>query len=85
MDNNTQSTIASKKIPAGNRTYFFDTKKTINGDFYLTITESKRVVGQDDQSSYQKNRIFVYKEDFEKVLQAFTLSVKEINTLNENG
>lgn len=59
--------IYSKPVRAGKRTYFFDVKSTKgNNDFYLTITESKRRVKQDGKFSYDKHKIFLYKEDFDK-------------------
>lgn len=57
----------SKKIRAGKRTYYFDVKSTRNSDFYLTITESKRMPGEtEDRPIFEKHKLFVYKEDFEK-------------------
>ena len=59
--------VFSKPVRAGKRTYFFDVKSTKgNKDFYLTITESKRRTGQDGTFTYDKHKIFLYKEDFEK-------------------
>ena len=59
--------VYSKRVPAGKRTYFFDVKTTRSGeDFFLTITESKRV----DESRYEKHKIFLYKEDFGKFVSA---------------
>ena len=59
--------VFSKRVPAGKRTYFFDVKTTRSGeDFFLTITESKRV----DESRYEKHKIFLYKEDFGKFVSA---------------
>lgn len=59
--------VYSKPIRAGKRTYFFDVKSTKgNNDFYLTITESKRRNNSDGTVSYDKHKIFLYKEDFEK-------------------
>ena len=59
--------IYSKPVRAGKRTYFFDVKSTKgNNDFYLTITESKRKMESDGRFSYDKHKIFLYKEDFEK-------------------
>lgn len=59
--------VYSKPVRAGKRTYFFDVKSTKgNNDFYLTITESKRRVERDGSFSYDKHKIFLYKEDFEK-------------------
>ncbi len=59
--------IYSKPVRAGKRTYFFDVKSTKEGkDFYLTITESKRRQEQDGAFVFDKHKIFLYKEDFEK-------------------
>lgn len=58
--------VFSKSVRAGKRTYFFDVKTTRGNDYYLTITESKRRVDKDGQFSYEKHKIFLYKEDFEK-------------------
>lgn len=59
--------VFSKPVRAGKRTYFFDVKSTRGGDdFYLTITESKRRNNPDGTFTYDKHKIFLYKEDFEK-------------------
>lgn len=59
--------VYSKPVRAGKRTYFFDVKSTKgNNDYYLTITESKRRQEQDGSFTYDKHKIFLYKEDFEK-------------------
>ncbi|HPX79128.1 MAG: PUR family DNA/RNA-binding protein [Bacteroidales bacterium] len=58
--------VFSKPVRAGKRTYFFDVKTTKGNDYYLTITESKRRVDRDGRFSYEKHKIFLYKEDFEK-------------------
>lgn len=58
--------IYSKAVKAGKRTYFFDVKATRNSDYYLTITESKKKFDKDGNASYEKHKIFLYKEDFEK-------------------
>ena len=58
--------VYSKPVRAGKRTYFFDVKATKNNDYYLTITESKRRVEKDGRFTYDKHKIFLYKEDFEK-------------------
>ena len=66
--------IYSKPIRAGKRTYFFDVKATKgNNDFYLTITESKRKMEQDGRFSYDKHKIFLYKEDFQKFTESLEL------------
>jgi hypothetical protein len=58
--------VFSKSVRAGKRTYFFDVKATKGSDLYLTITESKRRVDRDGKFTYEKHKIFLYKEDFEK-------------------
>ncbi|MCF0164303.1 MAG: DUF3276 family protein [Bacteroidales bacterium] len=58
--------VYSKPVRAGKRTYFFDVKSTKGNDYYLTITESKRRVERDGRYVYDKHKIFLYKEDFEK-------------------
>ena len=66
--------VFSKPVRAGKRTYFFDVKATKGNDYYLTITESKRKVDKDGRFAYDKHKIFLYKEDFEK----FTESLQEV-------
>ena len=58
--------VFSKPVRAGKRTYFFDVKATKGNDYYLTITESKRRVERDGRYVYDKHKIFLYKEDFDK-------------------
>lgn len=73
--------VYSKPIKAGKRTYFFDVKATKGNDYYLTITESKRRVEKDGRFAYDKHKIFLYKEDFEK----FTEGLQEvISYIREN-
>ena len=63
--------VFSKPVRAGKRTYFFDVKATKgNNDFYLTITESKRRQERDGSFTYDKHKIFLYKEDYEKFVSA---------------
>lgn len=58
--------IFSKAVRAGKRTYFFDVKATRRNDYYLTITESKKRFNRDGRFYYEKHKIFLYKEDFDK-------------------
>ena len=58
--------IFSKVFRAGRRTYFFDVRETKAGDYYLTITESKKNSNDDGTFSYKKHKIYLYKEDFAK-------------------
>ena len=62
--------IHSKVIRAGKRTYFFDVKSTRNDEYYLTITESKKRFGENGKFSYEKHKIFLYKEDFTKFVES---------------
>jgi hypothetical protein len=64
--------IYSKAIKAGKRIYYLDVKKSRNEDLFLAITESKKKVGGTDdnvQVSYEKHKIFLYKEDFDKFIE----------------
>ena len=56
--------IYSKVMRAGRRTYFFDVRSTKAGDYYLTITESKKFTNDDGSFHYKKHKIYLYKEDF---------------------
>ena len=58
--------VYSKPVRAGKRTYFFDVKATKGNDYYLTITASKRRIERDGRYVYDKHKIFLYKEDFDK-------------------
>ncbi len=65
--------IFSKALRAGRRTYFFDVRETKAGDYYLTITESKKFTNEDGTFFYKKHKIYLYKEDFPE----FNSSLKE--------
>ena len=71
--------IYSKRVRAGKRTYFFDVKSTRSNDYYLTITESMRRF-KDDGFVYEKHKIFLYKEDFDKFLEALKETVGYVKT-----
>lgn len=71
--------IYSERVRAGKRTYFFDVKTTRGGDYYLTITESKRKP-KDDAFVYEKHKIFLYKEDFNKFVDAMNKTVDHVKT-----
>tara|TARA_B100000513_G_scaffold76781_1_gene31048 strand:+ start:66 stop:455 length:390 start_codon:yes stop_codon:yes gene_type:complete len=57
--------IFSKVVRAGRRTYFFDVRSTKAGDYYLTISESKKFTNDDGTFYFKKHKIYLYKEDFE--------------------
>jgi hypothetical protein len=67
-DSKFREEIYSKAVRAGKRTYFFDVKSTRRDEFYLTITESKKRFEQDGSFHFEKHKIFLYKEDFEKFI-----------------
>lgn len=73
--------IFSEKVKAGKRTYFFDIKSTRSGDYYLTITESKKESSDDKPDFYKKRTIFLYKEDLRKFESAFNNSVAHLQFL----
>ena len=74
---NDSQEIFSKKIRAGKRTYFFDVKSTRGKDYFLTITESKKSF---EDGNYVKHKIFLYKEDFNKFVEALNETVQYIKT-----
>lgn len=78
MENNGyKDEIFTKRVRAGKRTYFFDVKSTKSEkDFYITITESKRVGDTD----YEKHKIFLYKEDFDKFRDALAETIVFVQT-----
>lgn len=69
-----QEEIYSKVLRAGRRTYFFDVRSTKAGDYYLTLTESKKFTHEDGSFHYKKHKIYLYKEDF----QAFRENLEEM-------
>ncbi|MFN2313399.1 MAG: DUF3276 family protein [Bacteroidales bacterium] len=73
--------VFTKVVRAGKRTYFFDVKSTRHEDLYLTITESKKRLGKEGKMFYEKHKIFLYKEDFEK----FTEGLREAVAFAGNG
>jgi hypothetical protein len=74
---NDSQEIFSKKIRAGKRTYFFDVKSTRGKDYFITITESKKSF---EDGNFVKHKIFLYKEDFNKFLEALNDTVNHIKT-----
>jgi hypothetical protein len=70
--------VYSKRIRAGKRrTYFFDVRATRGNDYYITITESRKKFNED---GYDRHKIFLYKEDFNKFLKALTEAVDYVKT-----
>jgi hypothetical protein len=79
--NNDRQEIYSERVRAGKRTYFFDIKATRSNDYYLTITESKRKYKDGEEGFfYEKHKIFLYKEDFNKFLEALNHTINHVKT-----
>ncbi len=76
-ENRDQNSIFSKRVKAGKRTYFFDVRATKSNDYFLTITESTRKF---DDGNYVKSKIFLYKEDFNKFIEALNETVKHVKS-----
>lgn len=73
-----QESVYSKRIRAGKRrTYFFDVRETRGNDFYLTITESRK---RFDSEGYDRHKIFLYKEDFNKFIKGLAEAVDYVKT-----
>ncbi|REE08221.1 PUR family DNA/RNA-binding protein [Winogradskyella pacifica] len=75
--------IYSKVLRAGRRTYFFDVRATKAGDYYLTVTESKKFTNDDGSFHYKKHKIYLYKEDFTEFKEILSEMTDYI--INEKG
>jgi len=80
---NVNEDIFSKVLRAGRRTYFFDVRSTKAGDYYLTISESKKFTNEDGTFYFKKHKIYLYKEDFENFSEILGEMTKYI--INEKG
>ncbi len=69
--------VYSKRVKAGKRTYFFDVKATRANDYYLTITESRKKF-KEEGHFYEKHKIFLYKEDLNKFIEALNSTAEHI-------
>ena len=78
-----QEEIFSQVLRAGRRTYFFDVRETKAGDYYLTITESKKFTHDDGSFHYKKHKIYLYKEDFSEFSEILNKATSYI--VNEKG
>lgn len=85
MEDQYREDIFSKSVRAGKRTYFFDVKTTRGNDLYMTITESKRRFESEGQFSYEKHKVFLYKEDFEKFIEGLNETIAKIKELKATG
>ena len=75
--------IYSKSLRAGRRTYFFDVRSTKAGDYYLTISESKKFTNEDGTFYFKKHKIYLYKEDFQNFSEILGEMTKYI--IDEKG
>ena len=74
--------VFSKAVRAGKRTYFFDVKATRKNEYYITITESKKRFNKEGHQYYEKHKLFLYKEDFEKFQDGFSEVLEFIQKSN---
>jgi hypothetical protein len=82
-ENNERVEIFSKSVREGKRTYFFDVKSTKGNDYYLTVTESKKRFSEDGKFHYEKHKLFLYKEDFDKFSEGLNEAIEKIKSLQE--
>ena len=88
-DMNDKEIVFSKSIKSGKRIYYLDVKKNRKDEMFLAITESKKVItgeGDDSQVSFEKHKIFLYREDFQKFMAGLEEAVNfiERNDMNEH-
>lgn len=77
-ENRNNESLFSKRIKAGKRrTYFFDVRTTRGNDYFITITESKK---RFDDNGYDRHKMFLYKEDFNKFIAALNETVDHVKT-----
>ena len=82
VDEIEKDVIFSHAIKAGKRIYYMDVRKTRKEEMYLSITESKKIVsgeGEDQQVSFEKHKIFLYREDFSNFIDGLTKTIKFIH------
>ncbi len=82
--NDRNDEVYSKVIKAGKRTYFFDIKSTRGNDLFITVTESKKST-ENGTESFQKHKIFLYKEDFEKFQEGLEDVISKVAELKKTG
>lgn len=76
-----RSTVYSSRVRAGRRTYFMDVKQTKTGDFYIIITEDRKVNRPDGTFYFERSKIFLYKEDFDKFNEALQMAEDHVEKL----
>lgn len=75
FDRKDKEEIFSRPVRAGKRTYFFDVKATKNNDYFINITESKKRHNEDGTHFFEKHKVFLYKEDFDKFLDGLNETI----------
>jgi len=84
-DNNNREDLFSKVVRAGKRTYFFDVRTTRGNDLYITLTESKRKYDDNGNFRYEKHKLFLYKEDFDKFAEGLAEAIDKVKELQGTG
>ena len=84
-DNNNREDLFSKVVRAGKRTYFFDVRTTRGNDLYITLTESKRKYDDNGDFRYEKHKLFLYKEDFDKFAEGLAEAIAKVKELQQTG
>lgn len=85
--NSDKEIVFSKSIKAGKRIYYLDVKKNRKEEMFLAITESKKIVsgeGEDSSFSFEKHKIFLYREDFDKFKNGLEQAIEFINKAQGN-
>ena len=83
MENQNNNEVYSKVVRAGKRTYFFDVKSTKGKDLYIILTESKKTFSE-GRENFEKHKLFLYKEDFDKFQEGLEDVLAKIKKIREN-
>ena len=84
MENQNNNEVYSKVVRAGKRTYFFDVKSTKGKDLYIILTESKKTFSE-GRDNFEKHKLFLYKEDFDKFQEGLEDVLEKIKELRLSG
>ncbi len=82
---NEREDVFSKAVRAGKRTYYFDVKTTRSNDLYLTITERKKLYREDGSTAYEKHKVFLYQEDFDKFMDGLKCALDALEKVRGTG
>jgi len=78
LEKKDKNLVFGQQVKAGKRVYFIDVRATNKGDYYLSITESRKKIAHDGKMVFEKSKVFLYKEDFEKFLNSLNEAVDYI-------